>query len=269
MKARYITLVGLLCLGWLTSCDHNRPDEPTARVSHSAIAHLKATHTIAELKEMYRGTPTTIAQEVVLEATMASDDTEGNLYRTAYVQDATGGLELKLSLGNLSTIYPQGARVFLKAQGMTLGQYAGQINLGYRSLDERYETAYYPEKLVPSVLLKVAPGFVSPRVLTIATLSKIYAGQLVRLDGVQFLASELGQTYAAPDDKQAQGHVNRTLQDRTGATLIVRTSSYAKFAGAQLPTGSGSITAILTYFRDTPQLVLLRERDADLQGSRF
>ena len=79
----------------------------------------------------------------------------------------------------------------------------------------------------------------------------------------------MGQTYADPQGKDKNRNVNRTLVDRSGAQLIVRTSSYAKFAGRTVPTGSGTITAILTYFRDTPQLLILREQDVQLTGARF
>lgn len=267
MRLKHIIL--MLCAGALLSaCQHNRVDEPTARID-TKTEGLHATHTVAQLKALYTGGPTTITSDVVVVATMASDDTEGNLYRSAYIQDETGGIELKLSQGNLSTVYPQGAQVVLKARGLTLGKYGDQINLGYASTNPAYETAYYPEKLIPSALIMLTPGALQPRELTIATLSKSYAGQLIKINSVQFLSSELGQTYAAPENRTAQANVNRTLQDASGKTIIVRTSSYAKFAGAPLPSGSGSITALLTYFRDTPQLILLRQRDAELSGARF
>ena len=155
------------------------------------------------------------------------------------------------------------------ATGLQLGDYAGQINLGYTSKDEKYETAFYPELLVHRVLLKEGHTDIKPHELTIATLNKKYAGTLVSLKDVQFLASELGQTYADPQGKDKNRNVNRTLVDRSGAQLIVRTSSYAKFAGRTVPSGSGTITAILTYFRDTPQLLILREQDVQLTSARF
>lgn len=259
-----LMLASLAC----TSCDdYNRPSEPTARISTDQTT--RATHTIAQLKALYAGGATRIDEAVVVEATMASDDTEGNLYRTAYIQDATGGIELKLSLGNLSTIYPQGSKVLLKAQGMTLGKYGGQVNLGYASTSDKYETAYYPEKLVAQVLSFRSTGSVNPYTTTIAELSPSMQGTLIRLEQVQFADSELGQTYASPQNKDKQANVNRTLVDRSGKSIVVRTSSYAKFAGRLLPNGSGSFTGILTYFNTTPQLLLLRERDAQLEGKRF
>lgn len=269
MKWHQTLAVLVMILGLTTACNYNRPDEPAPQSGQDLIEKLKPTHTVAQLKALYPGSPLTIAEDVIVSATMASDDTEGNLYRTCYIQDETGGLELKLSLGNLSTIYPQGSKIYLRTRGMTLGRYADHINLGYRSLDPKYETAFFPEKLVPEVLFFVKSGSVEPRSLSISAVSPQYAGTLVRIEGVQFLESELNQTYAAPDDRKSQGYVNRTLVDRTGKTIIVRTSSYAKFAGRKLPQGSGSITAILSYFRDTPQLLLLRESDAKMSAARF
>lgn len=268
MKYNYITAVALTGLLALSSCsDYNNPREPSALVKTDIST--TATHTIAQLKALYSGGATTITDDVVVEATMASDDTEGNLYRTAYIQDATGGIELKLSLGNLSTIYPQGSKVLLKAKGMTLGKYGGQVNLGYASLNTRYETSFYPEKLVPQVLAFRSTGAISPQVVTIDALSSSMQGQLIRIDNVQFRDSELGQTYAAPENRDSKAYVERYLVDKNGKSVMVRTSSYAKFAGRLLPEGSGSITAVLTYFNTTPQLVLLRERDAALTGARF
>lgn len=267
MKAlSYIFLA--VSLVFVSSCKYNRPEEPKD-AGDSPSVQLTSTHTVAALKNLYRGGATTIEEEVVVEAIMVSDDTEGNLYKSCYIADQTGGIELKLSMGNLSALYPQGSRIWLRAQGMTLGRYGEQINLGYRSLEPRYETAYYPEKLVPMALIKAGRGELSIKDRKIKTLSKADAGTLVRLEGVQFASSELGSTYASPENKVAQPNVNRNLVDASGNRLVVRTSSYAKFAGKTLPQGSGSITALLTYFRDTPQLLLLREADVAFNNPRF
>ena len=261
--------MGLLLVGAVSCTKYNEPDPPSFATEHSADELPRPTHTIAQLKELYTQGGLTLQRPIVVEAIVASDDTEGNVYRSCYIQDSTGGMELKFALGNLSSVYPQGTRVRLLCQGLQLGDYAGQINLGYASKDEKYETAFYPELLVHRVLLKEGHTDIKPHELTIATLNKKYAGTLVSLKDVQFLASELGQTYADPQGKDKNRNVNRTLVDRSGAQLIVRTSSYAKFAGRTVPPGSGTITAILTYFRDTPQLLILREQDVQLTGTRF
>ena len=265
-----LSLAMLLGLG-ATSCEkYNEVAPPRFDTQAEAQEKLPLpTHTISQLKELYKPGGVVITKPIVISAVIISDDSEGNLYKTCYIQDETGGMELKFALGNLSSLYPQGTRVRLLCQDLKLGRYGGQINLGYPSKDDKYETGFYPELLVHRVLLKEGHTDIKPHELTIATLNKKYAGTLVSLKDVQFLASELGQTYADPQGKDKNRNVNRTLVDRSGAQLIVRTSSYAKFAGRMLPTGSGTITAILTYFRDTPQLLILREQDVQLTGTRF
>lgn len=257
-------LVGLLSL---TACNYNRP--PVPELNQGSTIVEQPTHTIAQLKQLYQGGATEIKTDVVVEAVMASDDSEGNLYKTCYIQDATGGMELKLAMGNMSALYPQGSKVFLKAKGMTLGRYAGQINLGYRSKEPRYETSFLPEKIVPSVLRFATKGQLEPKELTIEEVSPSYAGMLVRLTGVQFIESELTQTYADPEYKNTNRNINRTLVDKSGKTIVVRTSSYARFAGRRLPQGSGNFVGILNYFNSTPQLLLLKESDAQLHQPRF
>ena len=79
----------------LYSCeDYNRPTLPSAQISTDQAT--QATHTIAQLKDLYSGSATRIDAPVVVEATISSDDSEGNLYRNAFIQDETGGIELKI-----------------------------------------------------------------------------------------------------------------------------------------------------------------------------
>ena len=265
-----LSLAMLLGLG-ATSCEEYNEVAPP-RFDTQAEAQEKLplpTHTIIQLKELYKPGGVVITKPIVISAVIISDDSEGNLYKTCYIQDETGGMELKFALGNLSSLYPQGTRVRLLCQDLKLGRYGGQINLGYPSKDNKYETGFYPELLVPRSLLKEGRGEVTPLPLLVSGISKQLAGRLIRLDGVQFLASEPGQTYADPQGKEKNRNVNRTLVDRQGSKVIVRTSSYAKFAGRTLPQGSGSVTALLTYFGETAQLLILRESDVQLTEPRF
>ena len=267
---KYILPLLTLCTLSLVSCEkYNEVPAPSYKPATPGQELPLPTHTISQLKALYQRGGVTLSSPIVVSAVMASDDSEGNLYKSCFIQDETGGIELKFAMGSLSTLYPQGSRVLLLCQGLTLGAYGGQIGLGYRSSDPKYETAFYPEKLVPLALHRLGAEELQPRTLTIDQLSKQYASTLVRIEGVQFVSSELGQTYASPEQKTKVSNVNRTLTDRSGKTLIVRTSSYGKFAGKTLPEGSGSIVALLTYFRETPQLLILRESDVQLSSPRF
>lgn len=249
----------------LASCYKEAPCPET--INHDV--DLKANTTIAELKSLYKDGGRVIYPNLILKAQVASDDRDGNLYKTMSVEDETGGIEVKAGMGNLNLLYHQGSTVYIKCQGLKLGKYAGNVTLGYETADKNYETGFIPDLMIPRVIISGQPGVVKPYQLTIPTLSPRYANTLIELKDVQFVESDLGQTWADPQNKQKVNAVNRTLIDREGNTIIVRTSSYAKFAGHKIPEGNGNAVALLTYFNDTPQLVVMRTTDFNLSGKRF
>ena len=267
----YTASLAVLLVGSAVSCvSYNQVDDPRFDAVQTQRDRLPLpTHTISQLKALYQSGGVVVDKPIVVSGIIVSDDSEGNLYKSAYIADETGGMELKFGMGNLSSLYPQGTRVRLFCQGLKLGSYGKQINIGWPTKEERYETGFVPELLVPQHLFKEGRGEAKPVRLTIATINKKYAGMLIQLDNVQFAASELGQTYADPIGKETNRNVNRTIVDKAVGQLILRTSSYAKFAGVKLPQGSGTITALLNYFQDEAQLTLLRQEDVQFTSPRF
>ena len=133
---KYILPLLTLCSLSLVSCEkYNEEPAPSYKPATPGQELPLPTHTISQLKALYQQGGVTLSSPVVVSAIMASDDSEGNLYKNCYIQDETGGIELKFAMGSLSTLYPQGARVLLLCQGLTLASYGGQIGLGYRSND--------------------------------------------------------------------------------------------------------------------------------------
>ena len=121
-----LSLAMLLGLG-ATSCEkYNEVAPPRFDTQAEAQEKLPLpTHTISQLKELYQPGGVVITKPIVISAVIISDDSEGNLYKTCYIQDETGGMELKFALGNLSSLYPQGTRVRLLCQDLKLGRYGG------------------------------------------------------------------------------------------------------------------------------------------------
>lgn len=262
----FVTLmVALLVL----SCHYNK-FEPTPKPNKEPLPN--ATHTISQLKALYKNgsAGTTIAKDIIIRGTVSTSDLKGNFYRTIDIQDETGGIELKMGMPNLSLIYPKGTEIAVRCQNLALGKYGDVINLGFPSDDAKYETSFVPDLMVPRVMIAGEHKGIAPQVLTLKQISKKFANTLICISDVQFIDSEIGQTYADPINKTSVSAVNRTLIDKYGNTITVRTSSYALFAGKKLPEGSGSIEALLTYFRDTPQLVISdNETDVKLTKPRF
>lgn len=85
--------------------------------------------TISELKGLYRthGTPIEINKDYVLRGEITTSDENGNVYREIYIQDQTGGLDLKIGKSSSYDDYKVGQVLYVYCNGLTLGEY------GYKS----------------------------------------------------------------------------------------------------------------------------------------
>ena len=114
--------------------DYGTPEEPTEE--------LQATNTIASLKAMYTSGPLKIDDDIIIKGQVTTSDKAGNCYRTFYIQDETGGLEVKIGKSYTNMDYRIGQWLYIKCEGLTLGQNAGMFELGYDDPTGKYETAY-------------------------------------------------------------------------------------------------------------------------------
>lgn len=258
----YTAILALLVLLLASGCNYNRFHTPQEKEPAPLPV---ATHTIADLKAMYKGRPTTLAEDIVIRGVVSTDDRKGNFYRSIHIQDLSGGIELKMGMSNMSLLYRQGKEVAVLCRNLVLGKYGDMVTLGFPSDEDRYENSFVPELIVPKVMLAGNYKGVDPEHITLDRIDKSRANMLIKIEELQFVASELGNTYADPKNKSNVSAVNRTLIDKSGQSIILRTSSYAAFAGKKLPEGSGSVVALLTFFRDTPQLVI----SDDIKDIRF
>ncbi len=177
-----------------TSCE-NRYAEPEYIIPSYELDTTKFTlMTIAELKALSTGYA---LDSAVIRGIVVGDDRSGNLYKSIYIQDETGGLNLSIDKTNLYNIMPVGQEVYVELEGLYLINYGGIIQLG-GSDDSRYDWAreylyddegnslkrFYTNGLPDSELIP------EPRVITSVNeiTSDLYSS-LVTLEGV-WLTSE-------------------------------------------------------------------------------
>jgi len=147
-----VFLIGIIAA---VSCDiytsgYEEPDEFEPQ-------SLDVTTTIKDLKAMYEGKALYINDYTVIGGQVISSDQSGNLYRTMYIQDETGAIELKLGKSYLYSDYKLGQWVYVQCQGLTLGQYGGMVQIGYEDQSGEYETAYMDvDYLISSHVVKGA-----------------------------------------------------------------------------------------------------------------
>ena len=121
-----------------------------------------------------------------------SSDRTGNSYRSLYIYDAESeaAIELKVSTGNY-LFHPVGQMVYVKLQGLVLGNYRGMISVGTTSTDSSYANA----NIVGDVMLaehiftgeQVPMEKADTLVITkdnYATMKTEALGRLVRIEGV-------------------------------------------------------------------------------------
>ena len=101
--------------------------------------------TIKELKAMYKGTPLSVSGNVWIKGQVTSSDVTGNIYREIYIQDETGGIDLKLGKSSLYSEYTLGQTLYVYCDDLILGAYNGMPQLGMeadQTTSNEYETSY-------------------------------------------------------------------------------------------------------------------------------
>jgi hypothetical protein len=194
----------------------------------------------------------------------ASDKKDGNFYKEAFIEDATGGLRLLFEAN--SGLYI-GDSVIVNLKGLWLGDYGNFWQLGGTPYYQDDGTIRVGGMNMDMQCLKLSIGNpTTPAEVTVTQAkSTAYLGRLVRLDGVQFTDAMTGLTWANAVDMVTE---NRTLEDCDSKTFIVRTSGYSSAAGEILPSGNGSITGIVTIFNGTYQFLVRDFSEVDMTGTR-
>lgn len=205
--------------------------------------------TVAQLRALFTGNPVRFDTDRSVYAVVTADEQNGNLYKNVYVQDATGAICLRLL--NSGGLY-QGDRVRIYLPGTVLSSYNGLLQLDSVDVDNNI--------VKQEVLVNVTPLDVDLEDITPAMQS-----MLVRIDSVEYVTSELGQTYA---DAVNQESVNHNLTNCNGDLILVRTSGYANFAGTVIPSGNGSLVAIVGQFGSDMQLYVRSMAEVDMDGDR-
>lgn len=116
---------------------------------------------IVDIKKLYvrNGFPVKIEKDLVIKGQVISSDKQGNVYRSLFIQDETGGIEIKIGRTGLYNDYKLGQWIYVKCEGLTIGQYEGVLQLGFSPNDSeqekldknqpvKYETSYLDVELL-------------------------------------------------------------------------------------------------------------------------
>lgn len=273
MKTRYMFLAIAITSMGLAACmdkDWEAPqfDEPLYGNNSIMKEEGDKVITIGELKEKYSSlinASTDGVKEITddwqLQVVVNGNDEGGNLYKQISVQDPTGAIIVGINGSNLYPYMPVGQQLLINLKGLHIGGYRKQAQIGalYNGSIGRMDTDVWEQHVR---LLK--EGEIEAKVDTVdfdENADKfILSGRIVKLSGVTI--SGEGTQVLAPEDGSvtlSSNCANRLINNKS--SLVLRTSSYSKFANRAIPKGKADVYGVCTRYNNTWQILMRTESD--------
>lgn len=153
-------LYTILAAGILVSCEEFQPVFTLNYADPKPYepAQLEANATIADIAKLYtHGSPFEMTGGRIIKGRVSTTDQPGNFYKSFYIQDETGGMEIKIGKNGLYNDYKEGQEVYISCDGLYLGEYGyksgsaygnGMVQIGYDGKGTDYETSYLESSLL-------------------------------------------------------------------------------------------------------------------------
>jgi hypothetical protein len=207
-----------------------------------------------------------------MEGYVVSSDEGGNFFEEIIIQDnfenPTIGIKLLIDVNPLFVRYEPGRKVYVKLNGLSVGITNGVLTLGALNGNE---VDKIPSALEGDVILRSATvQTLVPMPLDFSDFSDDKTNLFIQLPDVQFNRNIVGdnaQTYAAEQSDEFDGE--RTLESCSAAAAVIfSTSTFADFKALTLPSGRGSMNAILTkdFFGEVYNVVVNTPEDINFDN---
>ena len=206
--------------------------------------------TLDSLLGLYQGYPIKFDKELSMYAIVTMDETDGNIYKSVYIQDGNDAINMRLLSGG--GLY-KGDSIRIDLKGTVLNQYNGVMQLDSVDIDK-------------NIIKEAVDVNLTPLTLTLDQLNTNLQSRLVKINNVQFIKPHTLSTYADGDELISY---DLMLEDANGNTAIIRNSGYSNFANEMVAAGSGSITAVVGIFGNSVQLAVRSYSEIDMDGARF
>ena len=235
--------------------------------------------TIAQLKQEYPNVFASTDQnalvdkDVKIKGRVTANDIRGNIYKQFMVQDSTGAIIVAVNESGMSGYLAEGQEIVIDLRGLYVGGYRKQPEIGApyngTSIGRMQKDVFQKHfKFTNSSIRQEQPIDFDVKMNMDDNCAK-----LVTLKNVTFSDANGTNTFA-PGDGSASivgGCVNRGLTGYSTSKLVIRTSTYAKFAANKLPYDEVNkkpqvvnITGIATRYNNTWQILIRKESDIEI-----
>lgn len=223
----------------------------------------QSTISVAHLKSLCKSSSTTIKDDVSVVAYVVANDLYGEYNKAIVVGDDSGCIEVLVNHVPTATHFPVSAQVKIHCTGLALGTNGGKIILGAQPTAE-YRVDYITPSLVAQHFhIDRSCAFeILPQKVAIADLSTRHIGNYVALNNITF-GDDAGLAWC-DIDPETNKYVTtmRTLHDKEGHKLQVRTLAECSYRHEKIPLGVGTVWGIVEYFNDTYSLRIVNHNIA-------
>lgn len=261
-----IVLVFVSCVN---NDDYDVPDlsftEPI--IPKESITTFKAIKSLYE-QAVNDGNSTVIIDkdtDLYLEGYVVSTDKSGNFFEELIVQnkidgsnpdnDPRLGFKIDINVSSLSDTYQFGQKVYVKMNGLTIGETSGVIAIGKGDAVtvEQIQASEFRDIVIRSN--EVAD--IEPKITGLADLTDRDENTLIQFENMQLNRFELGATYASESFDEFDGL--RLLENcNSGISMIMQTSTFSDFKALIVPQGKGSVTGVFSRdFRDNFNVLII------------
>lgn len=261
------------------SCMDEDWNDPTGEIPPYGNNELQETNviTIAELKEMYASAlknqnDTARMNDLQIKARVTGNDIGGNIYNQVAVDDGTGAILICVAQGGLFGYMPVGQEILVNLKDLYIGTYGYQPQIGTPYTNSSGKT--FPSRMNRTVWqehFKLIGAADASKIDTVefdiskvkdADYMKENCGRLMIVKGVKLSDADGKKTFAPEDEKDAGNGVSRTINGNS--SFVVRSSTYADFAGTVMPKEKVDLIGIFTRYSSTWQILMRSESDFKL-----
>ncbi|TYA70155.1 DUF5689 domain-containing protein [Seonamhaeicola marinus] len=236
---------------------------PDISVSELEVPQNQIT-TFKAIKSLYEqavndGNTTVVIQDAIyLEGYVISSDRAGNFFEELIIQnkiddsnpdnDPRLGFKIAINKSNLSDTYQFGQKVYVKLNGLTIGETSGVLTIGKGDAVnvKQIQAAEYKDIVLRSTVIEE----IEPKAVNLEDLTEADENTLIQLNNMQLNRFELGATFASESFDEFDGL--RLLEScDSGIQMILQTSTFSDFKALLVPKGKGSVVGVLNRdFRD-------------------
>ena len=204
-----------------------------------------------------------VDDDIQLKLRVAGNDIGGNIYNKVALQDENGeAILVCVYSGGMFSYLPVGQEILLNLKDLYIGTYGYQRQIGTPYTTSNGNT--YPGRMDPNLWQKHFKliGQPDPTAANIqpieftADIQKnidLYAGRLMTIKGATLKNADGSATWAPENGSDFS--ISQTISGYP-SSVVVYTSTSAKFAAETMPTGKVDITGIFTRYSSTWQIQL-------------